>query len=386
MFLVLIPNIFFHILGKVVTQGINKYQNEKYDGSLAGMDEDFKEELAKVIVQILSPENLIPKRFNGKYLNAAEFLDHMQQYFKFYLTNKAPEVQTVLESIVENEMKALLTICVDKYKEAYRKNQISLNNLDKMQTHHDNCKASTIILFKDSVKIGEPEDELMYMERLAGQLDNIYNENVKQFEANEKKIEEEKKRSNQNMQHVQAPDMQYNQHQTIPQQTSSYGQNQLVRNKIFTRGHSMPANASLWDNPQPNSIDRNQFDRNDQLPGSFSCQQAALPSKQEQYERSHTPFLKDFGIVDSQQASNQSLEQYNQQQHSHVYNPNQANNQLVKMFENPFVKTRKIVALSIVGPYRKGKSLFLNYCLRYLYAHVRNHLTALLFLVSNALS
>lgn len=47
-----------------------------------------------------------------------------------------------------------------------------------------------------------------------------------------------------------------------------------------------------------------------------------------------------------------------------------ANEQLIKMFEHPDVKTMNIVALSIVGPYRKGKSLFLNYCLRYLYGHV----------------
>lgn len=41
-----------------------------------------------------------------------------------------------------------------------------------------------------------------------------------------------------------------------------------------------------------------------------------------------------------------------------------------KMFEHQDVKNRKIVALSIIGAYRKGKSFFLDYCLRFLYAHV----------------
>ncbi|CAG9811791.1 unnamed protein product [Chironomus riparius] len=42
---------------------------------------------------------------------------------------------------------------------------------------------------------------------------------------------------------------------------------------------------------------------------------------------------------------------------------------LKDMFLHPDVKHRKIVAFSIIGAYRKGKSFFLDYCLRYLYAH-----------------
>lgn len=41
-----------------------------------------------------------------------------------------------------------------------------------------------------------------------------------------------------------------------------------------------------------------------------------------------------------------------------------------KMFEHPQMKNRKIVAFSIIGAYRKGKSFFLDYCLRFLYSNV----------------
>jgi atlastin len=37
---------------------------------------------------------------------------------------------------------------------------------------------------------------------------------------------------------------------------------------------------------------------------------------------------------------------------------------------HPEVRDRKIVFLSILGAFRKGKSFFLDYCLRYLYANV----------------
>lgn len=45
--------------------------------------------------------------------------------------------------------------------------------------------------------------------------------------------------------------------------------------------------------------------------------------------------------------------------------------ELEKFFNNPKIKQRKIVILSVVGAFRRGKSFFLDYCLRYLYANVR---------------
>lgn len=41
-----------------------------------------------------------------------------------------------------------------------------------------------------------------------------------------------------------------------------------------------------------------------------------------------------------------------------------------KLFLHPEVANRKIVVISIVGALRKGKSFFLDYCLRFMYANV----------------
>lgn len=48
------------------------------------------------------------------------------------------------------------------------------------------------------------------------------------------------------------------------------------------------------------------------------------------------------------------------------------NEKLKEIFMHPDVKNRKIVAFSVIGAFRRGKSFFLNYCLRYLYANVSN--------------
>ena len=39
-------------------------------------------------------------------------------------------------------------------------------------------------------------------------------------------------------------------------------------------------------------------------------------------------------------------------------------------FMHPEVKDRKIVAISIIGAFRKGKSFLMDYALRYMYANV----------------
>ncbi|XP_070492922.1 atlastin-like [Chironomus tepperi] len=52
--------------------------------------------------------------------------------------------------------------------------------------------------------------------------------------------------------------------------------------------------------------------------------------------------------------------------------PNQSkfdSDELNEIFNHPEVKSRKLVLLSLIGAFRGGKSFFLDYCLRYLYAH-----------------
>jgi len=44
--------------------------------------------------------------------------------------------------------------------------------------------------------------------------------------------------------------------------------------------------------------------------------------------------------------------------------------ELERMLLHREVKNRKVVVASIIGAFRKGKSFFLDYCLRYLYANV----------------
>lgn len=46
------------------------------------------------------------------------------------------------------------------------------------------------------------------------------------------------------------------------------------------------------------------------------------------------------------------------------------NSTLDEIFQYPEVKDRKIVAVSIIGAFRKGKSFLMDYALRYMYGNV----------------
>lgn len=70
----------------------------------------------------------------------------------------------------------------------------------------------------------------------------------------------------------------------------------------------------------------------------------------------------------------------NIQQHPHgealkiiSFNDNEINfdeEKLSQLLLHPQVKDREIAIVTIVGAYRKGKSFFMDYCLRFMYANV----------------
>ena len=51
--------------------------------------------------------------------------------------------------------------------------------------------------------------------------------------------------------------------------------------------------------------------------------------------------------------------------------------ELAKLFDYQEIQDRKIVILSTIGAFRGGKSFFLDYCLRFLYAHVSKNINKL---------
>lgn len=47
--------------------------------------------------------------------------------------------------------------------------------------------------------------------------------------------------------------------------------------------------------------------------------------------------------------------------------------QISKILLHPDVKDREVAIFAIVGSYRRGKSFFMDYCLRFMYSNVSLH-------------
>ncbi|XP_070497414.1 putative leucine-rich repeat-containing protein DDB_G0290503 isoform X2 [Chironomus tepperi] len=83
-----------------------------YNGSWKKFDEDFKEELVKVIDHLLKPENLVVKKVNGSAVNGDEFYEYVNGQLKVI------EKDEVLDRKIEEIFKDLIQQQIQKEKEA----------------------------------------------------------------------------------------------------------------------------------------------------------------------------------------------------------------------------------------------------------------------------
>lgn len=89
---------------------------KEYDGKWSLMEEDFKDELVKIIEKLLAPKNLVLKKINGKDLNGSELKEYMKSYFKLFQSDTLPEAKPIYESTIERQMTILVEKCLDAYK------------------------------------------------------------------------------------------------------------------------------------------------------------------------------------------------------------------------------------------------------------------------------
>ena len=117
--------------GKAVDAGAS------YDGSLAKMDEDFREHLEKVINFILLPKNLITKKINGNLIKVDDFVRYVCMFVKLFQSNTLPEPKNVFDAISEIQLQKLNASYLQKYStELHTKGAAIKNPLDIVSLHN----------------------------------------------------------------------------------------------------------------------------------------------------------------------------------------------------------------------------------------------------------
>jgi len=154
-------------------------ENDQYDGCLETVRKSFKDHLADLVKDTLSPERLVIKKVNGENITCKDLLNYFEAYTKIYQSNEIPEPRTALEATAEANN-------INVKEEALRRYMTQMERLthgayiyeDKFLELHHKHKEDSVLFFNKAKKLGGKEFSLKYQLELIESIDKAY-ENFK---------------------------------------------------------------------------------------------------------------------------------------------------------------------------------------------------------------
>jgi len=158
------------------------------------MDDDFKDELKKVIEFLLNSKNLIPRKVNGVSLKAPEYLQYVQKCVTLFQSDELPQVKTICDSTVDKDMNKLINICFSSCKDVIKSKLKDIKNRNELQHLYEAAMKVGMNLYDKSHKMGDNEHEVKYRKILEDKIKIYMKEVAIKEELNFKTIEEETKK------------------------------------------------------------------------------------------------------------------------------------------------------------------------------------------------
>ncbi|XP_065307611.2 atlastin-3-like [Dermacentor albipictus] len=146
-----------------------------FDGRLADIDEEFKQQLQDLVSSLLDPDNLISKSINGQDITCREFTIYMKAYIEVFNGGELPEPMSVLQATA----KANNLAAVFKALKLYRTNMKQLckggkMSADRLRSCHARERQRALDLFQNTAKMGGDEFSQPYLERLTKEIDQWF--------------------------------------------------------------------------------------------------------------------------------------------------------------------------------------------------------------------
>ncbi|KAH7934017.1 hypothetical protein HPB49_020436 [Dermacentor silvarum] len=174
--------------GRKVATGVS------FDGRLADIDEDFKQQVQDLVSSLLAPDNLIAKKINGQDITCQEFHIYMkvcrlaflqvhiylhfpvlQAYIDVFNGGELPEPMSVLQATAKaNNLAAVfkaLKMYTTSMNQLCRGDKISAKKLKK---YHVRERERALDLFRNTAKMGGDEFSQPYLERLSKEIDQWF--------------------------------------------------------------------------------------------------------------------------------------------------------------------------------------------------------------------
>ena len=170
---------------------MGKIKNQKYEGNWSNMDDDFKDELKKVIEFLLNSKNLVPRKVNGVSLTATEYFKYVQKCIALFQSDELPQVKTICDSTVDKDMNKLINLCFGNCKDVIRSKLKDIKNRNDLHHLYETAMKVGMDLYDKSKKMGDNEHEEKYRKILEDKIKIYMKEVAVKEERNFKAIEEE---------------------------------------------------------------------------------------------------------------------------------------------------------------------------------------------------
>ncbi|XP_006617292.1 atlastin [Apis dorsata] len=157
--------------------GLNIATNPHFDGRLAEIQSEFKEQLKILIPMLLAPENLVTKKIDGQIVKARDLLEYFKSYMKIYKGNELPEPKSMLVATAEANNLAAVTEAREFYmrlmedicgtKKPYLTTQ-------RLEDEHARCRDKAIYKFQNKRKMGGESFSQTYTKKLCQDMDKAF--------------------------------------------------------------------------------------------------------------------------------------------------------------------------------------------------------------------
>ncbi|XP_059186596.1 atlastin-2-like isoform X2 [Centropristis striata] len=157
--------------------GLRVATNPHFDGRLSDIDEDFKEQLVKLVPTLLSPENLVEKEIGGEKITCRDLLQYFKAYMKIYQGEELPHPKSMLQATAEANNLAAVAGAKDSYHRSMEqvcggdKPYISPAELER---RHAELRQASVRHFRSVKKMGGEDFCRRYQEQLEAELDEAY--------------------------------------------------------------------------------------------------------------------------------------------------------------------------------------------------------------------
>ncbi|KAG6447009.1 hypothetical protein O3G_MSEX004742 [Manduca sexta] len=118
---------------------------EKFDGRLFSIRDEFKKSLLDLVPSIFGPENLTPKNINGQPVKCCDLFYYFKTYMNIFNSNELPEPVTIMKATSEAALMAAEREACDMYSRVMegscgaRQPSVSANQLRSSHAHALDC-------------------------------------------------------------------------------------------------------------------------------------------------------------------------------------------------------------------------------------------------------